>query len=89
MLFEWDENKRRANIDKHGFDFIDVVEVLDGEHVRVPSHDRGGESRWLAVGQIGGRFATVIYTMRGEAYRIISVRRASHAERRIHEDLHQ
>ena len=30
MLFEWDENKRRRNVDDHGVDFIDIVEVFDG-----------------------------------------------------------
>ncbi len=29
MEFEWDENKNRSNIKKHGYDFRDVVRVFD------------------------------------------------------------
>jgi uncharacterized DUF497 family protein len=28
--FEWDENKNRQNIRKHGFDFADSEEMFDG-----------------------------------------------------------
>ena len=34
MEFEWDERKRLANIDKHGFDFIDVWELFAGDNIR-------------------------------------------------------
>ena len=30
MRFEWDEAKRRANIQKHGFDFTDAEEMFRG-----------------------------------------------------------
>jgi uncharacterized protein len=30
MRFEWDEAKRRSNLNRHGLDFIDVVEVFRG-----------------------------------------------------------
>jgi uncharacterized DUF497 family protein len=30
MDFEWDEDKRQANIRKHGIDFVDVPAVFDG-----------------------------------------------------------
>jgi uncharacterized DUF497 family protein len=29
MRFEWDEEKRRANIEKHGFDFIWARQLFD------------------------------------------------------------
>ena len=31
MKFEWDEDKRLANIKNHEIDFIDVLEVFDGD----------------------------------------------------------
>ena len=31
MTFEWDEEKRRANIRKHGFDFADPVEMFPAQ----------------------------------------------------------
>ena len=30
MQFEWDEDKRRANISKHGVDFNDAWQVFEG-----------------------------------------------------------
>jgi uncharacterized DUF497 family protein len=30
MQFSWDENKRAANLKKHGIDFIDAEELFDG-----------------------------------------------------------
>jgi uncharacterized DUF497 family protein len=29
MDFEWDENKREQNLEKHGLDFTDVISVFD------------------------------------------------------------
>ncbi len=29
MRFEWDEEKRRKNIEKHGFDFADVPKLFE------------------------------------------------------------
>ncbi len=36
MRFTWDERKRRANIRKHGIDFVDAVEIFAGPN---SSHD--------------------------------------------------
>jgi uncharacterized DUF497 family protein len=30
QLFEWDENKRQANIEKHGIDFADLEAIFSG-----------------------------------------------------------
>ena len=49
MKIEWDENKRLSNLAKHGLDFWDAWNILEGVHVTVPSaHD--GEARFLAIG---------------------------------------
>lgn len=45
QVFEWDETKRTLNLDKHGVDFVDAVEVfhdpnrieLETVHVMVKS----------------------------------------------------
>jgi uncharacterized DUF497 family protein len=88
MKVEWHEKKRQENIDKHGYDFVRVIELFSGNHTRSRAHDgRGGEERWMATGLIQGRYATAIYTMRGETLRMISLRSARHEERRDHQDL--
>lgn len=87
MDFEWDEAKRLANLEKHGLDFMDVQAVFENRYVIVPSTYRGDESRSLAIGLLEGRFVTVVYTLRSETIRVISFRRARHAERQHYEKI--
>ncbi|WKZ46679.1 MAG: BrnT family toxin [Anaerolineales bacterium] len=80
MKFEWDENKRRANIRKHGIDFVDAASIFDGDVV-VILDDRFeyGEARYIAFGLLRGKSIKVIvvaYTERGGNVRIISARKA-------------
>ncbi len=84
MIYEWDEAKRLANIEKHGYDlsYGDLVyESLD--KVTFESH-RPHEHRWCDVAMIEGEFMalTLTYTVRGNAIRFISLRKASRKERR-------
>jgi len=89
MRFEWDERKRRANLEKHGLDFFEVIEVFESPHVVVPSTHEGEEERFLAIGVLEGRLVTVVYTTRSEAVRIISFRRARHEEREKYQELYR
>lgn len=51
MAFEWDEAKRLANIQKHGIDFADVIEMFDGRVIENEDRRRHyGEQRVRAVG---------------------------------------
>ena len=48
MLFEWFEQKRLENLDKHGIDFLDAKEIWQGEVLEVPSaQQERGEQRPL------------------------------------------
>ena len=42
MEFEWDEDKRLANVKNHGIDFVDVPEVFDGDIFTVEDDSRSG-----------------------------------------------
>ena len=89
MEFEWDESKRLTNIDKHGFDFVAVRQLFEHEHVKgMARSGKDGEQRFTATGFVYGVYATAIYTIRGDATRIISLRRARVNERREHQALH-
>ena len=88
MAFEWDERKRLRNIAKHGFDLLRVDELFETPHVIVPSRRDQPEERFLAIGRVAGRWATVVYTLREDHRRIISMRSARDAERRIYQKLH-
>lgn len=88
MIFEWDEQKRRSNLEKHGLDFFDVSAIFETPHVEVPSAYGGEEERALAIGLLEGRTVTVVYTTRGDVIRVISFRRARHEERQKYKALH-
>ena len=82
MRFEWDEAKRKANIAKHGIDFLDVPEMF-GSLMLVGFDDRKdyGEPRKIGFGFIHGRLMAVAFTERGpNSIRIISARKANTRE---------
>ncbi len=82
MRFEWDEAKRKANIIKHGIDFLDVLDMfislmLVGEDIRKDY----GEPRNIGFGFIRGRLMAVAFTEREpNLIRIISARKANKRE---------
>ncbi len=85
MGFEWDEDKRLANLAKHGLDFGRVTTIWDGDVID-PATTRleADELRYLALG-IPGEDEIVVavgYTDRGDNRRIISARRARDYERK-------
>lgn len=87
-MFEWHEEKRKKNIERHGYDFILAYELFAGDFLRKPAHaGQNGEERWMAIGIINGRYASAIYTMRGPTIRMISLRSARHEERLDHQKL--
>ena len=49
---EWDSNKRLSNIEKHGLDFADAIDVLDGPCLIGAAKTVGGEHRSLATGML-------------------------------------
>ncbi len=87
MKLEWDENKRRSNLEKHGFDFLDARRVLKDNHL-LKQTSYSSEERWLAVGLLEEIEVTIIYTKRQDKIRIISMRRARHEERRAYRQLY-
>lgn len=83
--FEWDEDKRSSNMEKHGIDFEDAIEVFEYANYTAPSY-RSNEQRFITVGWMQGREIAVIYTIRSQTARIISARRARSNERKaLHE----
>jgi hypothetical protein len=85
--FEWDEEKRLANIEKHSLDFLDADIVFGNPHLVGLARIIAGEQRWLAIGTIADVFVTTIFTRRGDIIRIISMRSARHGERKRHQDV--
>ncbi len=83
--YEWDEDKRALNLARHGIDF-EAIEYFRWETAKVRPSDRGGETRYLALGFIGDRVHAVVYTLRHDRTRLISMRRANKTEVKEHEE---
>ena len=84
MNFEWDDAKAKANLSKHGVDFADAEGVFDDPHrAEWPdSREDYGEPRYVTVGYVNHRLLTIVYTERGESYRLITARRANLREKK-------
>ena len=81
MEIEFDTAKEAANLAKHKISLADSVALLEGDcRVRADGRRPYGEDRMIAYGEIAGRVHVCVYTKRGEAYRIISLRRANRRE---------
>lgn len=90
MIFEWDSEKERINIKKHGLDFSTAARVFKDEN-RLEIYDElhsDFEERYITIGVIDNiaYVVVVVYTERGEAIRIISARKATNNERRMYND---
>ncbi|MEL6440889.1 MAG: BrnT family toxin [Cyanobacteria bacterium J06621_8] len=85
MEFEWDEQKRLSNLQKHGIDFIRACQIFDGFTVEFEDNRYDyGEDRYIAIGENKGQILTVVYTERGDAIRLISARQATRYERNLY-----
>ena len=86
MKFEYDPRKSVANESKHGINFEQAREIWDDPGAIKIEGNAQNEKRDLAVGKIGDKFWTVVWTQRGENIRIISVRRARNKEIKSYEE---
>ena len=85
MQYEWDEEKRLANLRKHGIDFIDIPNVFYGDTLTVEDDRYSyGERRFVTFGLLQGRVIAVVHTEREDCTRIISARKATKYEQRIY-----
>jgi uncharacterized DUF497 family protein len=88
MIFEWDDNKSKANIKKHKVSFEEARSVFaDSLSITVADPDHSeGEYRFIDIGiSEQRRLLVVSYTERGRSIRIISARCALPVERRWYE----
>ena len=85
-MIEYDEEKRLANIAKHGFDFVGAEHVFAGFHItREDSRNAYGEQRFQTLGLYGGVVVVVMaHTVRDDRDRIISIRKATTHEEKYY-----
>jgi hypothetical protein len=85
MRFEWDDEKRLANLVKHGLDFAYVKKVFEGEVVEYEdTREDYGEPRFITLGLLDGRVVSVVTVQEGDVIRVISFRKAVRREQELY-----
>ena len=90
LRYEWDENKRNLNIQKHGLDFILASTVFSDKNKieRMDARKEYKEKRYQTIGLITVQntelIILVVWTHREDKIRIISARRARKNEKEIY-----
>jgi uncharacterized protein len=87
MDFQFDPAKAAGNLRKHGVSFADAETVfMDPLALHRIDPDAEDEERFVAIGAgSAGHLLVVVYTLCGEAIRLISARRATPVEIRAYE----
>ena len=85
MKIEYDAAKRQHTLETRGLDFETITNVFD-EFYLVRTDDRTdyGEVRYIMLGALGDRPVVCVWTPRGDAVRVISMRIADDDEREIY-----
>ncbi len=87
MDFEWDKHKNRSNIAKHGIDFSDAHDIFKYPMlIKEDIRSEYGEQRWISIGLLKDIVVVLIFTIRREKIRIISIRKANQKERDIYNE---
>ena len=74
LMFEWDDDKAAANLDKHGVSFETARETFAGPRrlvIQDVAHSTDDEARLFCIGEAGGGVLTARFTMRSDMVRII------------------
>jgi len=90
MIFEWDDDKARSNLAKHGVSFELATRVWDDPFLEIYHHVENDEERYMAIGMVrGAKILAVVHVYRGDdeeqIVRIISARRATRHEKKTYQ----
>lgn len=81
MNYEFDQAKGESNLGKHGLSLADAEDFeWETAIVREDTRKQYAEQRFEAIGYIGERLHVMIYCLRNDAIRIISLRKANKRE---------
>ena len=87
MTYQWDPNKAKSNLKKHGVSFADAVGVFEDENAITIEDEHPSERRFITIGRdFLRRVLVIVYTFRGVIIRIISARKATAREKKIYEE---
>ena len=81
MQIEFDPLKRDKTLAERGLDFTLAAQVFTGKHLTFEdAREDYEELRFQTVGWLDGRIVVLVWTPRGKARRIISIRKANERE---------
>lgn len=85
MEIEFDPSKRQMTLEDRGLDTADAGRVFEGDHLIIED-DRldYGEPRYITIGFLDERMVALVWAPRGEAIRIISMRKANDREQALY-----
>ena len=82
MKITFDPTKRANTLRDRSLDFADAGEVFAGKALNIPDERRDyGERRIVTVGLLRGRMVIVVWTPRGNARHVFSMRKANDREK--------
>lgn len=87
MDFEWDDEKRTRNLEKHEVDFGSFA-MFDWDTALTLEDERFtyGERRYVSIGKIANRIFVAVWTERSSNLRLISLRKANKREVRRYDE---
>ena len=87
MRITFNPSKRERTLAERGLDFAQAAAVFDGDHLTFEDDRQDyGERRLITIGRLTDRMAVLVWTPRGEARHVISMRKANDREQRRYED---
>ncbi len=87
MRTTFDPRKRADTLANRGLDFDGARHVFAGAHLTIEDDRRDyGEVRWQSVGRLNNNLVMVVWTQRGDARHIISMRKCNERERKRYLD---
>ena len=90
MRFDWDPEKEKANLEKHGVSFEDAAAFLSSGEDYLEIYDEShsqAEDRFIAIGPAAGRIIVVVYAEWPEdTIRLISARPATEPETQLYRE---
>ena len=85
MNLEFNKVKRDKTLKERGLDFARANEIFAGFHFTGQDfRNIYDEERFITVGYLEARLVVLVWTRRGEARRIISMRKANDREKAIY-----
>ena len=81
MIISFDPAKRLRTLRERELDFADAEQIFGGRTLQLEDQRRDyGERRFVSIGRLRGRLVVVVWTPRGAARHVISMRKANARE---------